>query len=151
MLGRVYPVTATVLTASTINCLNRTLGRYNRVISRMFAIVAKNYVGEYEMTDQPIHARRELRWARCFGGILAGVGLFTLLHGGLSLMGGFGLERRIIEHAGRTPPTERRMWVEVLAGTALLSGGLAVYIKSGRHQIEHDKALNTDGSEAGAG
>jgi len=72
---------------------------------------------------------REHKWASVFGGALAVVGLLYALHGGLSLMGLYGLERMEIEAAGGQPPTRIRMWVELLAGSAVMLGGLAIRLK----------------------
>lgn len=91
------------------------------------------------MSKNTKYEQRELRWAYYFGTALTLLGFWFLLHGALSLMGGFGLERSIAKRYGHTPLSETGMLVECFAGGAVFLCGLAVRLKSSRLAESRDK------------
>lgn len=62
---------------------------------------------------------------RYLGLAVAVVGLWCLLHGGLTLCGGF----RWLVQQGAQPPSTRRLLVECLYGSVMFVVGVAVLIK----------------------
>ena len=92
-----------------------------------------NEVAEQSQKQKPKFTRRELMLCTIFGAVLAAGGLFFLLHGVLSLMGGdFGLERHIMEARGATPPSAQQIVFEIIVGAGVLLSGLFLRVKARR-------------------
>lgn len=69
-----------------------------------------------------------------FGGIVACIGAWFFLHGLLSLLGGFGLERYVMEQQGISPPSTQDMAIECLLGFIALASGLTIHYMSNKNQ-----------------
>ena len=89
-----------------------------------------------KLEDDKAYSKREYSLMRIFCGAVTVIGLLFALHGGLSLIGGFGLERTLDRRYGRSVQTRRQMWVELFAGGAACFAGLAGYYAAKRHERE---------------
>jgi len=58
------------------------------------------------------------------------LGFWFFLHGGLSLLGGFGLERYTMKERGIEPPTTAEMALECSLGFVVFCLGYLLYIKT---------------------
>ena len=79
------------------------------------------------MVDRTSYSRTQLRVSQTLGVILVVLGMWHALHGGLSLLGGFGLERHIARERGEPVRSALEMGVELGIGAAVLVCGLALY------------------------
>ncbi|MCH2373525.1 MAG: hypothetical protein MK538_05040 [Planctomycetes bacterium] len=83
--------------------------------------------------ERPSLQQETTAWS-IVGALLAVVGLYAILHGGVSLLGGLGHDRTAIERGADEPPSRDRLVLELCVGSVVLAGGLALRVRSRRQR-----------------